>query len=387
MGFALFDSDPALVPGESYEYRISATFPAEDVLDRNHGFATVPSGTLLPTDFSLDGVRLRLPQPVAVGLTPGTPADPLIRVTRRGIQLDPRRDPFWLTPSLDDWSLVVDFPEPVSSVVLELAEGHDLVFAAGDTSDPFIATAPVPGGTHPRLTFGSPVEQLRLRGKGFLHALRPSTAGDDKFEVAVVLPPIVLADTPLPAAPLTAAATNLQIAHAVPDDPIPAAEVPARHALGFTVSWRPAPAFALTGWIADLEAAPPLDATIFQVERRDEPAGDWVPVLGDENWTLGDRDGAIRDVPLSAGCEVMEAFPDSAEPPVRHRPRVDPGRRALRRRPGRAAAGRVRALPRAGHRRGRAAQPDVDRDGAGAAGEAPAAAAAGQPDRNRTGAR
>ena len=75
-------------------------------------------------------------------------------------------------------------------------------------------------------------------------------------------------------------------------------------------SWRPAPAFALTGWIADLEAAPPLDATIFQVERRDEPAGDWVPVLGEENWTLGDRDGAIRDVPLSAGCEVMRRSPN-----------------------------------------------------------------------------
>ena len=48
LGFALFDDDPALVPGETYEYRISATFPAEDVLDPNHGFATVPSGTLLP---------------------------------------------------------------------------------------------------------------------------------------------------------------------------------------------------------------------------------------------------------------------------------------------------------------------------------------------------
>jgi hypothetical protein len=316
LGFALFDSDPALVPGQVYEYRISATFPADDVLVRNLGFATVPSGTLLPTDFSLDGVRLRLPQPVAVSLTPGTPSGVNVRVVQRGIALDPRRDSFWLTPALDGWSLVVDFPEPASSVVLELAEGHNLVFAAGEASDPFLATDPVPAGRQPRLTFGAPAQQLRLRGRGTLHALRTSSVGDDKLEVSVVLPPILLADTPLPAAPLAANATNLQNTIAVPVDTIPAAEVPPRHALGFTVSWRPAPAFGVTGWPADGDAAPPLDATIFQVERREEPSGDWLPVIGEENWTLGDRDSSIRDAPLSAGCDLMQMFPVSASHPT-----------------------------------------------------------------------
>lgn len=315
LGFALFDSDPALVPGEVYEYRISATFPAADVMVRNHGFATVPSGTLLPTDFSLDQVRLRLPQPAAVALTPGTPLDPPVRVTRRGIPLDPRRDSFWLTPSLDDWSLVIDFPAPANGAVLELAAGHDLVFAAGAAGDPFLTMAQVPGGTQPRLTFGAPAEQLRLRGKGFLHALRSATVGNDKLEVSVILPPILLADTPLPIAPLTASAANLQAAQPVPADPIPAADVPPRHALGFMVSWRPAPAFGVTAWPADLDAAPPLDATIFQVERRREPSGDWIPVIGEENWTFGDRDGAIRDVQLNPGCDLMQAFPESASRP------------------------------------------------------------------------
>jgi hypothetical protein len=315
LGFALFDSDPALVPGQVYEYRISATFPTDDVISRNHGFATVPSGTLLPTDFSLDGVRLRLPQPVVVGLTPGAPTGSLVRVARRGIALNPRRDSFWLTPSLDDWSLVVDFAAPASSVILELAEDHHLVFAAGLANDLFLTTESVPAGTQPRLTFSAPAEQLRLRGSGVLHALRPSPVGDDKLAVSVVLPPILLADTPLPVAPLAANATNLQTALAALVDPTPAADVPARHALGFTVSWRPASAFGVTGWPADADAAPPLDATIFQVERREEPSGDWLPVLGEENWTLGDRDGSIRDVPLSAGCDLMQAFPESASHP------------------------------------------------------------------------
>lgn len=315
LGFALFDDDPALVQGETYEYRLSATLPDEDVRDRNHGFVTVPSGTLLPTDFTLDGVRLRLPRPVAVGLTPGTPDAGAVRFTRRGIPLDPQREAFWLTPSLDDWSLVVDFPAPVEAVVLELAEGHDLTFAAGPANAPFPLTAPVPAGTAPRLVFGGPIDQLRLRGRGFLHALRISTTDHDPVELSVVLPPILLADTPLPTAPVSASATSLQTPQPPPVDLVPAPDVAARHALGFRVSWRPSPAFDLTGWLPDADSAPPLDATIFQVERREQPAGAWTPVLGEENWTLGDRDAAVRDLQLRPGTELMDAFPESASLP------------------------------------------------------------------------
>jgi len=316
LGFGWFDRDPALVPGETYEYRISASYPDEDLADGNAGFAAVPSGTLLPTDFSLRGLRLRVPRPVAVALTPGTPTDPPVRVTRRGIALHPRREAFWLTPGLDGWSLVVDFPVPVAAVVLELALGHDLVYAAGAPGGPFLVTQPVPGGAQPRLAFATPVAQLRLRGSGFLHAVRPSTTGSAKRETAVVLPPLVLADTPLPAAPLSAEAANLQVAVPVPSGPIPAADVPARHALGFAVSWHPAPAFGVTAWTADLEAAPPLEATIFQLERRIEPAGDWRPVLGEENWMLGDRDRSERDLRLGPGCDVSQAFPETASAPA-----------------------------------------------------------------------
>ena len=82
-------------------------------------------------------MRLRLPRPVAVGLTPDTSATGPVRVTRRGIRSIRGREPFSLTPALDDWSLVVDFPAPVDAVVLELADGHDLVFAAGAANSPF----------------------------------------------------------------------------------------------------------------------------------------------------------------------------------------------------------------------------------------------------------
>ena len=315
LGFAFFDDDPALVPGETYEYRISADFPAEDIRDPDHGFSTVGSGVVLPTDFTLDGVRLRLPQPTAVALDPKTPSDGLIRLTRRGIVLNPERAPYWFTPSLDDWSLVIDFPTPAAAVVLELHEDHDLEFAAGAADDPFDFPIPLPTGPRPRLTFPSAIGQLRLRGKGFLYAVRISTAKYDPIAVLAITPPIVLAATSPPPPPLFAWVTNLQTVSTSSTDLVPSGEVPPRHALGFTVFWRPPPAFGLNAWANDLEAAVPLDSTIFEVERRAEPAEQWRPVLPEENWTLGDRDTTIRDRELTPGCEVMIAFPDSASAP------------------------------------------------------------------------
>jgi hypothetical protein len=317
LGFGYFDDDPALVAGQTYEYRITATFPTEDVVDRNHGFATVPSGTHLPVDYSIGAVRIRIPQPTLVELAPATPSDGLVRVTRRGIALSPQREPFWQHPGLDDWSLVADFADPVTAVVLELAEGHDLVFAAGSATGPFTSTEDVPQGASPRLEFAGPVLQLRLRGKGFLHALRVATAEPgDKRELSVVLPPVTLVDTPLPDAPITAVASNLQVPAPPPVDAMPPAQTPARHSLGFDVQWRPAPAFALTAWPADADEAPPLAATIFEVERRLEPNGAWHPVLDDENWTFGDRDGAVRDPALPPGSDLLAAYPDTAGHPT-----------------------------------------------------------------------
>ena len=301
------------MPGETYEYRMSATFPAPDVHDANHGFAAVPSGTLLPAEFALGGPRLRVPRPVAVDLTPGTPDNGLVRITRRGIPVDPTREPFWIGPGLDDWSLVVDFATPVTAVMLELAPGHDLVYSAGAAISPFLDVDPVPSGPTPRLDFGTPVQQLRLRGKGFLHALRvPTVADTDKAELAVVVPPVTLVDTPLPAAPLAASAASLQQATAAPTNLVPGPEVAHRDALGFTVTWRPAPAFALPAWPPDLDASVPLDASVFQIERRVEPTGDWVPVLDDDNQTLGDRGGAIRELALTPGIDLATVFPDNA---------------------------------------------------------------------------
>ena len=312
LGFGFLDDDPVLVPGESYEYRVSATYPA-DVQDSDHGFAAVPSATLLPCEFALAGPRLRVPRPVTVTHTPGTTAAGLVRMTRRGIELNPTRESFWTGTGLDGWSLVVDFAVPVSSVVLDLAPGHDLEVSAGDPIGPFTAVDAVPPNPTPRLDFAAPVEQLRLRGKGFLHAIRvPSTVTNDKTLVDVVVPPVVFADTALPTAPIAASAESLQQPTVPPTDLVPTTDVARRDALGFTVTWRPAAAFGLTAWPPDADAAVPLDAAVFQVERRAEPDGDWTALVDDGNEILGDRSTTPRALTLAPGVDLATVFPDDA---------------------------------------------------------------------------
>ena len=186
------------------------------------------------------------------------------------------------------------------------------MYGAGAAIDVFLDVDPVPAGPAPRIELGSPAEQLRLRGKGFLHALRVATVADTEEEVSVVVPPVTLVDTPLPAAPLAAWAASLQQPVAAPTSLVPAAEVAHRDALGFTVAWRPAPAFALTAWPPDLDAGGAARCHGVPDRATLEPAGDWVPVLDDDNETLGDRTSATRNLAVIPGTDLAIVFPENA---------------------------------------------------------------------------
>ena len=372
LGFAYFDDDPALVAGETYEYRISADFPAEDVRDPDHGFSTVGSGVVLPTDFTLDGVRLRLPQPTPSRSTQRPRTEGLVRLTRRGIALNPERAPFWLTPSLDDWSLVVDFPTPAAAVVLELEEGHELEFAAGAADDSFnfgdaVASRPA-AEVHlrePNRPTSPARQRISVRGKDLHRQGRPA-------RLSTITPPIVLAATAPPLPPLLAWATNLQTSSTAPADLVPAGDVPPRHALGFTVLWRPAPAFALNGWPADLEARP--HWTRRSSRSSDAPSP---PDPGDRFWRreldAGRPGQRYPRSPADTGLRGDARLPGQCQRALRQRPRFEPGRHLRPRRPGVPRPGDLRALPGAGDRRGRPAQRNLDRERSGEAGEAPAA--------------
>ena len=316
LGFSYFDADPALVVGQAYEYRVVGGWPAPDLADTVYGFHTIPSGTPLAAEFYLRDVRVRLPSPSTVTLR-DVPAG-LRTVTRRGIALTPERAPFWLGSDVDGWSIVVDFPSPVKSVVLEVGANHALEFAAGAAWLAPSTAAPVPAGERPQLDFATPIHQLRLGGHGFLCALRvranpPAAATIEP--VATVLPPVVLANTARPAPPLAATVANLQQPPAVAADDLPASPPPPRHALGFDVRWLPAPLPGLVNWPPDLPP-PPMEAALFQVEHAGAGATPlaWEPLLVEENFMTGHRDDSALVAALGVGLDLMTAFPEVRAP-------------------------------------------------------------------------
>lgn len=305
LGFGWFDADGALEVGQTYEYRVTGFFPAEDLHDTVYGFHTIPSQTLLPATFFLGNLRLRLPEPVAVQRSPDTVADDAVAVTRRGIPLRERETPWWVSiPSLDDHALVLDFPTPVSSIVFELHRDHDLTctgHASGGNSAGPLQLAP--GEERPLVKFPFPVRQVRLRGKGFLHAVRLPSGQEGLKPLSVVLPPVLLKDTPRPPAPLAAFVSNLQREQPAPaPDNTPPAIAPNRPALGFEVTWRPALREGADIWPPDADAAAPLEAALFQIEHRAEAPQPFATAL------FADGPGGLASMKAARGrgAELLE---------------------------------------------------------------------------------
>jgi hypothetical protein len=320
LGFGLFDNDSALVPGQKYQYRITGNFPLADRTDELYGFATVPTGTALPAVFHLGDLELRLSRPARVELawdpSGGTPA-----AGRRGLRLQPSSGSPWLLSGLGDSSLVLDFPRPVRVVDLELEEGHNLKWRAGSMGLGPAESGTVAPGPRPRLTFSAPREQVRLEGKGLLFSIRvpadPAFPPDKPVSLSMVLPPVEYKDTARPAPPIFVAAGSLQkTPPATPPDGSP----PPREALGLEVAWRPALLGGLDVFPPGSDVAPPVEATLFEVEHREEkesgdPLSDWTPILPppEENWITGDRDQTAHENRPFPGADLLELFPEEGK--------------------------------------------------------------------------
>jgi hypothetical protein len=309
LGLSLFDTDPALVPGSQYDYRITGLFPAGELADRIYGFHTVPAGSRLPAEFRLGDCVVTLPEPTVVGRAPSVAETGSLVSSRRGIPLVPRGDLPWIDFGFGEFSAVIDLPSATTSVVLELDSGHSLRFQSGLPWGGMTPLTPVPPGERVTLTFSAPATQLRLVGTGFLFAIRlpqPTLSpSPGLMPLSTVLLGVKLENTPRPVAPLAATAENLQ--QPLTDDPAPP------HALGFEVRWLPAPAVGLPFW-PDPAVPPPLDATGFQIERRREPAGAFEPLLPGENVVMGNRDGAAPTARIHPGADLMEVCPEVPEP-------------------------------------------------------------------------
>ena len=310
MGLALFDRDPALVAGQRYDYRITGRFPALPVQARWYGFQTIPSGTALPAEFYLSDVSLRLSQPAIVARSPDVSESTNLVSSRRGIAIAPRNDlSGWAGFDLAQASLVMDFGAATKTVVLDLAANHTLRYQGGDAWSTMSSLAAVPAGTRVELKFAAPITQLRLFGTGFLFGFRFTAAAlsgsDGMIALSTLLLQVPFSNAALPAPPLSLTPANLQTAAALLTTPA------RRHQIGIGLTWTPAPVAGLPFWPADA-GPPPLDATMFQIERRVEPAAAWTPVMGKSNRVLGTRDSTVDDPQVRTGVDLMQVFPEEA---------------------------------------------------------------------------
>ncbi|HKV09198.1 MAG TPA: hypothetical protein VJ725_13730, partial [Thermoanaerobaculia bacterium] len=312
-----FDDDSSLDPGKTYQYRITGNFPLADRTDELYSFSTVPTKTALPAVFRLGELGLKIPRPSRVELAFDKAAD-MPSVGRRGLRLEPSSDSPWLLPFLGDSSLVLDFPRPVRVVELELAEGHELKWKAGSMGLGPVESGTLAPGPRPRIVLSSPREQIRLEGKGLLFSVRvpadPSFPPDKPVPLSIVLPPVKYEDAPRPALPLFLQAASLQ--KTPPVTGTIGAPQP-REALGLEVLWRPAPQGGVTVFPPGAGVAPPLEATLFELEHQEEkepgsPISDWTPILPppDENWITGDRDQTVHENRPFHGADLMELFPE-----------------------------------------------------------------------------
>jgi hypothetical protein len=316
LGFGYFDRQSSgLVPGQTYQYRITGHFNAQDLSDAIYDFHTIPSRTVLPSTVFLKDLRLSFPSPVSVVLDPTSSASDLNAVSRRGIQILAKSVlPGWLGPSLDDWSVILDLPRPVSSVTLEANRTQSFAYAAGFPWTFPAASASAPPGSTIKLSFPNPITQIRLRGEGVLFAIRvPALAQTGVIPDCATTAPIPFAPLPLPGSPLSLTVSNLQTApgasftmnqgfYREPQRPLP----------GFELVWLPSPTENAGVWPVD-GSAPPMDAIAFQIEHSEvtlpSTNGPWEPILPGDNLSLGTRDNTRPTSQLGFAANLSEVFP------------------------------------------------------------------------------
>ncbi|MCP4002256.1 MAG: hypothetical protein GY727_15205 [Gammaproteobacteria bacterium] len=279
LGFAWFDQKD-LELGMSYEYRITGRFPASDLSDEIFGFHTIPSKTTIPAIFFLGNLRVRIPEPTTISFDPAVSINDNINLIRRGIELVPRSSIPWIVSYLSDWSLILDFPHTITSLDLELSKQHELFFAVGSMLGGVFAVNPLPPGPEVHLEFATPIDQLRLSGKGFLKAVRIPSANDNKVPLSCELSPIRFENSPLPETPIIFSTSNLQQQTIAPTTDMPSGDTPRKSALGIKLKWRPALKDGVIVWPADEHRAPPMDANLFEIEHRKVfPIGSILPIL------------------------------------------------------------------------------------------------------------
>jgi hypothetical protein len=319
LGFGWADLEKTgLTVGQDYEYRITGRFNTAALNDRIYDVHDVPSNAVLPTRFFIGDVAFRFAQPPTIVTTPAPPATAERAATRRGLDIvDPNPLLGWRF-TLTDWSLVIDFPAPVTAITFEIAPGHSLHYWAGDPwiSGPSPTTA-VPPGPLAKLVFSQPITQIRCTGTGTFFAVRiPTNTVSNAQGITTIYAetgPIQFSLQPTPPPPVALVAVNLQRPPTVLAGNIDQnTSLPTRPEPGFYLLWLPAAHGSVTAWPQDLPGGPPLDAMAYQVEHRDvinggTHFGPWTPIQAGDNIVVGSRTTA-PSMPLTSGADLDVVF-------------------------------------------------------------------------------
>jgi len=321
LGLAYLDNDPALVPGRSYDYRITGHFRKSDLKERYLGFHTVPDGTKLPREFHLADVCITSSGRLTVTAYPKLDQSKDEQTARKGV---------WITRPLR-----LHFVEAISVLTLEVEAStvQGLAYSA-DTSDFFSGLSVTPlSGQLPRrdritIEFTAPVHHVTLTGRAFLFGIRhpslpPDVDPNELVSLSAVVPGVVFENSPLPAPPELLWTRHLQQIFSRRsrhnDPPAPLSE------LGFRVHWLPGLSDGSTQglWPEELAASPPFDGADFMIERRrvDVP-GNWQPVARNDDESapekqtrfFGNRGHQFETVPLRYGADLLELYPEESAP-------------------------------------------------------------------------
>jgi hypothetical protein len=328
-GFAHSDLEANQLPGNFlnqgglYEYRVSGLFRAEDLQEAIYDFHAVPGGTRLPAAFYIRDLAFRCAVPPLVVFDPPPPDGVLTATSRRGLRIDQTMPPTGSLPQqLHGAVVVVGFPNPVTTIALDVSQNHQLEIA--DSSGLFSLSmnwTVLAGGPRAAVTFTHPVSWIALRGIGTLFSVRISPPSPDApgtlIEATAWTGPVLYQATSL-GSPSLLTIENLQRPPAIVSGPIDeSTPVQPRHDLGFRLEWIGPVSNDIDWWPSDLAADWPVDALAYQIEHQSvqPPSTAWEPLQEDENLIFATTADNIEPPPLVYGVDLDEVFIPRWTPP------------------------------------------------------------------------
>ncbi|MDP5218556.1 hypothetical protein Q5Y75_15110 [Ruegeria sp. 2205SS24-7] len=290
LGFGFLDRFD-LTDGQAYDYRISGHVPRADRDEARHDFHTVPRGQSLPRNFRLGDLELLCF------------ANPVVEVEEAG------EEPIPLWKGIRCDGLWLFLPEPTDRIAMDGFSDGALELT-GMVSHAPVTTIVEPLNGRTVFDFGTPVQQILVKGPGFFSGFmpRPLAPGLDPkepVEISEFIRGIRFQATAPPDPPTDIEAINLGSALRT------ARRQQRDDTIGFEVSWMPPLRMdpgILNWWPADASTAPPTDVAGYRLERSWD-GQPFVPPNAAGGLHMPSRNRDPRTEALVPGSDMLAVYP------------------------------------------------------------------------------